>query len=93
MFKRKTTGSVVCPSCGSLVGVRDDKCYSCGRANPGPLGICAGAAAARRRPRLRAARDRRVGVAVSSLTLLLSGAERADHGRRRSRSCRRARAR
>jgi rhomboid protease GluP len=29
---------VVCPSCGSLVGVRDDKCYSCGRSNPGLWG-------------------------------------------------------
>lgn len=38
MFQRKTTGSVVCPSCGSLVGVRDEKCYSCGRANPGLWG-------------------------------------------------------
>src|SRR5712691_3769868 len=35
VFQRRTTGSVVCPSCGSLVGVRDDKCYSCGRSNPG----------------------------------------------------------
>ncbi len=39
MFKRKTSGSVVCPSCGSLVGVRDEKCYSCGRANPGLWGF------------------------------------------------------
>jgi rhomboid protease GluP len=39
LLKRKTTGSVVCPSCGSLVGVRDDKCYSCGRANPGLWGF------------------------------------------------------
>lgn len=39
MFQRKTSGSVVCPSCGSLVGVRDDKCYSCGRANPGLWGF------------------------------------------------------
>ena len=29
----------MCPSCGSLVGVRDDKCYSCGRANPGLWGF------------------------------------------------------
>jgi rhomboid protease GluP len=36
---RRTTGSVVCPSCGSLVGVRDDKCYTCGRANPGLWGF------------------------------------------------------
>ncbi len=39
VFQRKTTGSVVCPSCGSLVGVRDDKCYACGRANPGLWGF------------------------------------------------------
>jgi rhomboid protease GluP len=39
MLNRRTTGSVVCPSCGSLVGVRDDKCYSCGRANPGLWGF------------------------------------------------------
>lgn len=37
-FERKTTGSVVCPSCGSLVGVRDDTCYNCGRSNPGLWG-------------------------------------------------------
>jgi rhomboid protease GluP len=36
--KRQTTGSVVCPSCGSLVGVRDERCYSCGRSNPGLWG-------------------------------------------------------
>lgn len=29
----------MCPSCGSLVGVRDDKCYSCGRSNPGLWGF------------------------------------------------------
>jgi rhomboid protease GluP len=39
VFNRRTTGSVVCPSCGSLVGVRDDRCYSCGRANPGLWGF------------------------------------------------------
>ena len=39
VLRRKTTGSVVCPSCGSLVGVRDDRCYSCGRANPGLWGF------------------------------------------------------
>src|SRR6266446_2257702 len=38
VFQRRTTGSVVCPSCGSLVGVRDAKCYSCGRSNPGLWG-------------------------------------------------------
>jgi rhomboid protease GluP len=39
VFQRKTSGSVVCPSCGSLVGVRDEKCYTCGRANPGLWGF------------------------------------------------------
>lgn len=39
MFQRRTTGSVVCPSCGSLVGVRDDTCYTCGRVNPGLWGF------------------------------------------------------
>jgi rhomboid protease GluP len=39
VFQRKTTGSVVCPSCGSLVGVRDEKCYMCGRSNPSLWGF------------------------------------------------------
>jgi rhomboid protease GluP len=39
MFKRQKTGSVVCASCGSLVGVNDDTCYSCGRRNPGMWGF------------------------------------------------------
>ena len=34
MFKRKTEGSVLCATCGVLVGVGDDKCYNCGRRNP-----------------------------------------------------------
>ena len=38
MFRQKT-GSVVCASCGSLVGVNDDKCYNCGRRNPGLWGF------------------------------------------------------
>jgi rhomboid protease GluP len=38
MFKRQTTGSVVCSSCGMLVGVNDEKCYHCGRRNPGLWG-------------------------------------------------------
>ena len=29
----------MCPSCGSLVGVNDDRCYTCGRANPGLWGF------------------------------------------------------
>ena len=39
MFKRQKTGSVVCPSCGLLVGVNDETCYSCGRRNPGLWGF------------------------------------------------------
>ena len=39
VFKRQTSGSVVCTSCGSLVGVRDEKCLSCGRRNPGLWGF------------------------------------------------------
>jgi rhomboid protease GluP len=39
MLKRQRTGSVVCSSCGSLVGVNDDRCYSCGRRNPGLWGF------------------------------------------------------
>ena len=39
MFRRQTTGSVVCVSCGYLVGVKDDRCYHCGRRNPGLLGF------------------------------------------------------
>ena len=38
MFRQKT-GSVVCASCGSLVGVNDEQCYSCGRRNPGLWGF------------------------------------------------------
>jgi rhomboid protease GluP len=39
MLRRQTSGSVVCPSCGSLVGVQDDRCYRCGRWNPGLWGF------------------------------------------------------
>jgi rhomboid protease GluP len=39
MLKRKKTGSVLCPSCGKLVGVNDEKCYYCGRRNPGMWGL------------------------------------------------------
>ncbi len=38
MFKRKTEGSVICTSCGVLVGVNDPTCYNCGRRNPGLWG-------------------------------------------------------
>jgi rhomboid protease GluP len=39
MFGRQRTGSVVCASCGSLVGVKDERCYTCGRRNPGLWGF------------------------------------------------------
>jgi membrane associated rhomboid family serine protease len=39
LFKRQTSGSVVCTSCGSLVGVRDETCLNCGRRNPGLWGF------------------------------------------------------
>lgn len=38
MLQRQTEGSVVCPSCGTLVGVRDARCWQCGRSNPGLWG-------------------------------------------------------
>jgi rhomboid protease GluP len=38
MLKRQTTGSVVCPSCRNLVGVQDERCWNCGRWNPGLWG-------------------------------------------------------
>ena len=38
MLKRQRTGSVLCTSCGSLVGVNDATCYNCGRRNPGLWG-------------------------------------------------------
>lgn len=38
MFARQTSGSVVCVSCGYLVGVNDERCYNCGRRNPGLWG-------------------------------------------------------
>jgi rhomboid protease GluP len=39
MLFRKRTGSVLCPSCGRLVGVSDDKCLNCGRLRPGMFGL------------------------------------------------------
>jgi len=39
MFGRQSSGSVVCTSCGKLVGVNDDVCYECGRRNPGLWGF------------------------------------------------------
>jgi len=38
VLKRQRTGSVICSSCGVLVGVGDDTCYNCGRRNPGLWG-------------------------------------------------------
>lgn len=39
MIRRQRTGSVVCPACGYLVGVRDQTCYNCGRWNPSLWGF------------------------------------------------------
>src|SRR5215471_11615336 len=36
---RQKWGSVVCPSCGTLVGVNDKQCLTCGRRNPGMWGF------------------------------------------------------
>ena len=38
MLKRQREGSVICTSCGVLVGVNDPTCYNCGRRNPGMWG-------------------------------------------------------
>jgi rhomboid protease GluP len=39
MALRQRTGSTVCPGCGTLVGVNDEVCYSCGRRNPALWGF------------------------------------------------------
>jgi rhomboid protease GluP len=39
MFERKRTGSILCPSCGKLVGVNDEVCLNCGRKKPGMWGF------------------------------------------------------
>ena len=31
--------SVLCPSCGTLVGVKDEQCLNCGRRYPGMFGF------------------------------------------------------
>src|SRR4051812_24240807 len=36
---RQKWGSVVCPSCGNLVGINDQQCFTCGRWNPGLWGF------------------------------------------------------
>jgi membrane associated rhomboid family serine protease len=38
VLKRQREGSVICTSCGVLVGVNDPTCYNCGRRNPGMWG-------------------------------------------------------
>jgi rhomboid protease GluP len=64
---------VVCPSCGSLVGVRDEKCYQCGRSNPGLWGF---GPAVRRLGTDFGFRELVVGACVTMwvVTLLMSGA-------------------
>jgi rhomboid protease GluP len=39
MFGRDKPSSVLCPSCGSLVGIKDARCLICGRARPGLFGL------------------------------------------------------
>jgi rhomboid protease GluP len=39
MFRRQRSGSVLCPSCGKLVGVNDEVCLNCGRKRPGMWGL------------------------------------------------------
>ncbi len=39
MLNRQRTGSVLCTSCGVLVGVSETACYNCGRRNPGLWGF------------------------------------------------------
>jgi rhomboid protease GluP len=39
VLKRQRAGSVLCTSCGVLVGVTDANCYNCGRRNPGLWGF------------------------------------------------------
>lgn len=41
MLQRQRSGSVLCPSCGKLVGVNDEQCYYCGRKRPGMWGFAA----------------------------------------------------
>ena len=38
MIKRKTSGSIVCPSCGRLISADAPECIHCGRKNPGLWG-------------------------------------------------------
>ena len=41
MFQRQRSGSVLCPSCGKLVGVSEKTCPYCGRRSPGMFGFTA----------------------------------------------------
>ena len=41
MFGARRTGSTLCPSCGSLVGVNDETCLTCGRRYPALWGMAA----------------------------------------------------
>jgi rhomboid protease GluP len=41
MLGRQRSGSVLCPSCGKLVGVNDEVCLNCGRRRPGMWGLTA----------------------------------------------------
>jgi len=39
MWERQRTGSVLCRSCGGLVGVSEETCFHCGARNPGLFGF------------------------------------------------------
>src|SRR5437899_9613360 len=39
LFPYTTLFRSVCPSCGNLVGVNDERCFTCGRWNPGLWGF------------------------------------------------------
>jgi rhomboid protease GluP len=41
MFQRQRSGSLLCPSCGRLVGVNEKQCPYCGRRHPGMFGFTA----------------------------------------------------
>ena len=82
MLRRKTSGSVVCPSCGSLVGVNDERCYTCGRANPGMWGFAPALRHLRLRPRLRSARHWRLVRPVRVDSAGIGFQRPVDHGRR-----------
>ena len=38
-FRAQRSGSVLCPGCAKLVGVRDRECLNCGRRHPGMFGF------------------------------------------------------